>query len=214
MGSFSFFCTESIDDCSFRVLSSQLVSARLKKMYFYSKFGHNWFGFDRNWLDQPNRALCSQAAGLLLVPRMFKSRMRGLDILTFCFFDARLMWDVSSKSPAFVTSTIAWLGSSKGCPLMAYYLQCWHYNSNSFLILLGCVRHAVSCSTAMLQKLIDVQLGALWAQWGGGGERGGNCALRIFFAVKTLSTVSIQLHRIWVGNQSYQCPKCCLWNIS
>lgn len=34
MGSFSFFCTESIDDCSFRVLSSQLVSARLKKCIF------------------------------------------------------------------------------------------------------------------------------------------------------------------------------------
>lgn len=64
---------------------------------------------------------------------------------------------------------------------MAYYLQCWHYNSNSFLILLGCVRHAVSCSTAMLQKLIDVQLGALWAQWGGGGERGGELCSEDFF---------------------------------
>lgn len=49
----------------------------------------------------------------------------------------------------------------------------------------------------MLQKLIDVQLGALWAQWGGGGGKGGElCSEDFLFAVKTLSTVSIQLHRI------------------
>lgn len=46
-------------------------------------------------------------------------------------------------------------------------------------------------------------------RWGGKG--GGAVLWGFFFAVKTLSTVSIQLHRIWVGNQSYQCPKCCLW---
>lgn len=33
----------------------------------------------------------------------------------------------------------------------------------------------------MLQKLIDVQLGALWAQWGGGGERGGELCSEDFF---------------------------------